>query len=492
MNFLRNNKVLLILFFSAFVLRLILVFTARSIATDGCSYIWLAEDILKGDFKSGINAYLPPLLPILTAGASFIFGNLELSARMVSCLAGSLTIFPLFLLVRDIFDKRVAIVTTIFYIIHPYLLQASAEVLTEALYFFLITSLVYILFKAIKSRKLILFMLVGLIAFLIFLARPEGITVIVLVLGWIWFPNLSKIKKEYRWKLAASFFCLIIYIVALLPFYLHFHKTTGSWKPTLRRVTFLDDRIENESWPDMIKRILKWKISVNVPTLFSDIPQAYYPAFLIPLLFGLINRKSYKGFRAGEGFILSFILFRTFIITIFAGVADRYFYAFVPMALSWAGVGFWEINDRFLRNPKVKIQNIGKEKICTASIIIFCIIVAACLPKGLRPIRANRATQKAVGLWMKGNAGMSEFKIAARKPQEAFYAGAEFYCLKQGKYEDIIKQIREEKADFLIVDKDIKTICPDFWDSMNENDLEPFSSKFEDTNKEIIIYKIIK
>ena len=93
---------------------------------------------------------------------------------------------------------------------------------------------------------------------------------------------------------------------------------------------------------------------------------------------------------------------------------------------------------------------------------------------------------------MKGNAGMSEFKIAARKPQEAFYAGAEFYYLKPGKYEDIIKQIREEKADFLIVDKDIKTICPDFWDSMNENDLEPFSSKFEDTNKEIIIYKIIK
>jgi len=483
---------LIILFLAAFALRSFLVLTARGIATDGCSYLWLAEDIAKGDFQSGINAFLPPLFPILSAGASFIFRNLELSARLVSCLAGSLTIFPLFFLVKDIFNKKVAVVTVIFFIIHPYLLRASAEVLTEATYFFLTTSLAWILWWAIKSRRAVWFLLVGLLAFLTFLARPEGIAIIILVLGWIWFPNFTKIKNEFRWKLAASFFCVIIYILILFPFYLHFQKETGSWKPTLRHVTFLDDKGVDESWSDMIVRIIKWKISPNVPDLFYAVPKAYYPAFLVLLLFGLINRKSFKGFRAGEGYILSFIMFRIFIIITFAGVTDRYFYAFIPMALCWAGVGFWEINDRLLLKSKTSVYRIGGEKISLISIIIMLVIGALCLPKGLKPIRAHRAIQKTVGHWLREHAGKEEFTIAANKPQEAFYAGAKFYSLNKGKYEEIINQLKEAGVDFLIVDKDIDYFCPEFNDKLKESDLEVFSTGFENSDRRIIIYKVIK
>ncbi len=488
----RQKIELLILFLVALALRLFLALTARGLATDGCSYLWLAEDIAKGDFQSGINALLPPLFPILSAGASFIFGNLELSARLVSSLVGSLTIFPLFFLVKDIFNKKVAVVTVIFFIIHPYLMRASAEVLTEATYFFLITSLAWTLWRALKSKRAVWFLLVGLLAFLTFLARPEGIAIIMLILGWIWLPNLSKIKNEFRWKLSASFFCVIIYILILFPFYLHFRKETGSWKPTVRHVTFLDDKGADESWSEMIVRIIKWRISPNVPDLFYAVPKAYYPVFLIPLYFGLIKRKNFKGLRAGEGYILSFIVFRILIIITFAGVTDRYFYAFIPIALCWAGVGFWEINDRLLLKFKTNVYRIGGEKISLISIMILLAIGALCLPKGLKPIRPHREIQKTVGYWLKENAGRKELTIAANKPQEAFYAGAKFYNLEKSHYEEIISQLKKANADFLIVDKDIDDICPEFKDKLKESDLEVFSTAFESSDRKIIIYKVIK
>ena len=128
----RKNRIPFYLFLAAFALRLFLALTAKAVATDSCSYLRLAGDIAKGDFQNGIDAFLPPLFPILSAGLSFLFGDLELSGRMVSCILGSLTVFPLFFLVKDIFSKRAAVVTVIFYIIHPYLLHASGEVLTEA------------------------------------------------------------------------------------------------------------------------------------------------------------------------------------------------------------------------------------------------------------------------------------------------------------------------------------------------------------------------
>ncbi|MBN2181967.1 MAG: glycosyltransferase family 39 protein [Sedimentisphaerales bacterium] len=487
-----QKKILLTLFAAAFALRVILVFTARGIATDGCSYLWLAADIAKGDFRSGINAFLPPLFPILSAGASFIFGNLELSGRMVSCLAGSLTVFPLFLLIKDIFNKKVAVVTVVLFIIHPYMLHASAEVLTEATYFFLTTSLAWLLWKALKNKKAILFLPIGLIIFLTALARPEGTTNILLVFGWIWLTNLSRIKKEFKWKLAASFFCLIVFILVLAPFYLHFQKETGRWKPTLRHIPVIDDKWEHESWLDTTVRVLKYKLGNNVPELFQDLPKAYYPPLLVLLLFGLIKRKSYRGFRAGEGFILSFILFRIFILTVFAGVTDRYFYAFIPIALCWASVGFWEINDRLLQKCKMRPFIIGKEKISRTSIIILLVVGVLCLPKGLMPIRTNRAIQKEVGCWLGENAGMKDFIVAANKHQEAFYAGAKSYILKPGNYEEIIKQIREANADFLILDDSMEKTCPEFMDMIKENDLEVFSTAFENRERGIIIYKVVK
>ena len=78
MRLLSRNKEILILFLVAFGLRLVLVLTAGGIAKDGCAYGWLAIEIARGNFREIFSSILPPLFPILTAGASYIFQDFEL------------------------------------------------------------------------------------------------------------------------------------------------------------------------------------------------------------------------------------------------------------------------------------------------------------------------------------------------------------------------------------------------------------------------------
>ncbi len=485
-----KNRVILYLFLASFFLRLFIVLTAKGIATDGCTYLWLADDIIKGDFQNGINAFLPPLLPILSAGASFFFGELELSGRMVSCVLGALTVFPLFFLVKDIFDRKVAIVTVIFFMIHPYLLRASGEILTEATYFFLTTSLAWILWLAIRRKKAVLFLLTGLVAVLLFFARTEGCVVIFLALGWIWFSGSRKWKEGFRWKFTATCCVLIIYISFLFPFYLHIQGETNNWRPTARRLPFLDDKESTETWSNLVIRVIKGKLYRNVPGLFLAVPQAYYPPFLVLAFFGFIKRKRFKGFRKGEGFILSFAIYRILLMTFFGGVTDRYFYSFVPMALCWSAIGFWEVNDRLLEKYPARKWKFGPELISLYSIMILLIIAGVCLPKGLKPIRSNREIQRKAGYWLKENAGIKNFTVLAYNSQEAFYAGARMQKMVKGSYDDVIIQARAAKADFIIIDKHIDRICPEFKSMVRQDDLEVISTEFEHSDRRIVIYKV--
>lgn len=496
MRLLSRNKEILILFLVTLASRVFLVLTARGIADDGCAYGRLAKEIARGNFYEAFSPTLPPLFPVFTAGASYIFRDFELSGRMVSCLFGSLTVFPLFFLVKNIFDRKIALMTVLFFIVHPYLSQASGEVLTEALYFFLITSIASLSWIAIQKRRGTLFLVVGLLLSLAFLTRFEGFTLIFLVLGWMWLINLPKIRTGIRWKFISSFFCLITFIAVSLPYLFFVHQETGRWQICPHQEKYVDTFFkptgDNQTPLQKAGSVLKRKISAKVPQIPFFLAKAYHPVFLLLLFFGVIRRKRFKGFEIGEAYILSFILLRIAVLVVSAGINERYLYAFVPMALCWAGTGFWEIDYRLQEKFKDKSLSVGRGRVSSFSIIILVVVMAICLPRGLRPIRGHRAIQREVGHWLKENAGQKEFIVVASSPQESFHAGAKWYELKGKTYAEVINNAREKGADFIIIDKDIDKICPDFRDSVKADDLEIFTKEFEKSHKKIVIYKLKK
>ncbi|MGA2916376.1 MAG: glycosyltransferase family 39 protein [Sedimentisphaerales bacterium] len=496
MRLLNKNKEILVLFLVALALRMFLALTARGIATDGCSYALLAKEIASGNFREVFSSILPPLFPAFAAGASYIFRDFELSGRIVSCLFGSLAVFPLFFLAKNIFDKKIALITVLFFVVHPYLSQVSGEVLTEALYCFLVTSIASLSWIAIQRRKMALFLVVGLLLSLAFLTRFEGFFLIFPVLGWIWLTNLLEIRTEIKWKFISSFSCLVMFIIPLSPYLFFVHQETGKWQLTTRQQQYEDAYFKSstdERTPLQVTgSLLKFKIVQNIPQIPFCVAKAYYPAFLLPLFFGLVRRKRIKEFKVGEAYILSFILIRITELIIFAGIIVRYFYAFVPMALCWAGTGFWEIDYRLQEKYKDKNLCIGEDGISRYSVMILVVIMAVCLPIGLRPIEGHRAIQKEVGFWLRQNAGKKDFVIVASSPQESFYAGAKWQELKGSDYSDIINNARKTETDFVIVDKKTDDRHPDFRKSIKPEDLEVFTRKFEDSSRKIVIYKLKK
>ncbi len=257
------------MFLVALALRAFLVLTARGIANDGCAYARLAKEIAGGNFHEAFSSIWPPLFPVFTAGASYIFRDFELSGRIVSCLFGSLTVFPLFFLVRNIFDRKIALITVLFFIVHPYLFQASGEVLTEALYYFFLTSVASLSWIAIQKRRRAPFLVVGLMLSLIFLTRFEGFFLVFLVLGWIWLTNLPKFRTEIRWKLISSFFCLIIFIAAFFPYLFFVRQETGKLQICPRQEqridAFFKPSSDNQTPLQKAGKALKHQISHNVP-----------------------------------------------------------------------------------------------------------------------------------------------------------------------------------------------------------------------------------
>jgi len=492
--FFRNRKIVLVLFIAAFALKLFMVLTAKGVAADGCAYLWLAKALPK--MPSPYYPHYPPFLPILTRLFSYIFGDVELSGRMVSLFLGSLTVFPLFFLVKDIFDRKVAALTVFFYIIHPYLLQASAEVLTEATYFFLLTSIAYLAWVGIQRKKVFLFVPIGILLLLISMTRWEGLLPTFVVTGWLWLYRIRTIRKEWRWKLAASAICLGLLVIFASIFMVLFHQSPARLiriRTNRVKANFLygEDFYEPGLAPYLkIAQRMPRRLLLNFPDALQGLAKSYYPAFLIFLPFGLIKRKRLPRFRLGEAYILSFIMPRYLAFSANIPINDRYLYAFIPMALSWAAVGFWEIDERFSEWGPVQGKASARHWSFLTSSIIILAILGACLPRGLRPIRAHRAWQKEVGRWLKENSGLAEFTIASQKPQEAFYAGAGFHRVTWGSYEDIMLKARSAGADFLIVDRKFDRICPDFWNKLNPQDLELVSHPLAKIDEHAKIYRL--
>jgi len=488
------NGEILLLYLFALGLRVFVVFTAAGIADDGCGYLFLAREIAGGNFHAIFTSVWPPLFPVFSAGASFIFRDLELAGRMVSCIFGSLTVFPLFFLVKSIFDKKTALMTVLFFAVHPYLCQASGEALSEALYFFFVTSVAAVSWFAIRKKKAGLFLPVGLLLLLTGLTRFEGFALIFLVLAWIFAAGLPNLGGNIRWKLASTFFCLIAFAAVLLPYMVSVRRDTGKWQITSRQGHHVKVSLNapGETRTERAKYLLRYKIYPNIRLIPASLAKAYHPVFVPLLFFGLIGRKRLRGFRLGEIYILSFAVFRLTVLTVFAGITERYLYAFVPVTLCWAGAGFWEIDSRFQGRAGDKKLSWGLGGMSRVSMALLLVITVICLPRALKTIRGHRAVQREVGCWLKENAEQREFVVASLSPQIAFHAGAKQCRLEGQTYAELVSNAREDGADFIVADKNLDTICPDFRNSVSPDDLEIFTAGFAMSGRSILVYKLKK
>jgi len=105
-----TNELLFLALFVTAAVRLYLLWQYYCISSDGLGYINAAKDFYAGNIKGGLSSVYPPAYPVLIAALFPSIGDWELAGQILSILCSVLLIFPLYLLFRDAFDQRVALV----------------------------------------------------------------------------------------------------------------------------------------------------------------------------------------------------------------------------------------------------------------------------------------------------------------------------------------------------------------------------------------------
>ena len=235
-----TRRLCLILFLSAFFVRLIYILTLEDkwYFYDTIHYDKAARSILDGEgfgtgyFFSGIKEFekeysLPPAYPIFLAGIYAIFGQDLFAVRIVQSLISAFLTLLIFLIARKVFNVKVALLSGAISILYPLLVFIGGLLYVTALYALLIALFVWFALRSYESENMKFPALAGLFLGLATLAGPILLGFYPLAALWILFalerPLFSRIKTT------AIF--LTVAVLTLIPWGIRNYKIFGKITP---------------------------------------------------------------------------------------------------------------------------------------------------------------------------------------------------------------------------------------------------------------------
>ncbi|MBM3284340.1 MAG: glycosyltransferase family 39 protein [Candidatus Aminicenantes bacterium] len=148
----RPGWILAFLVLLAMALRLLLFHRHQIIEGDGVHYAALARLISReGNFSGAANEYWSNLWPLAIAAFDVFVRDIELAGRLASALFGSLTVIPVFFVAREFLNTRTSLAAASLVVAQPYILRFSVLLYTEAFYTFLLTWVLWLGIRLIRS-----------------------------------------------------------------------------------------------------------------------------------------------------------------------------------------------------------------------------------------------------------------------------------------------------------------------------------------------------
>jgi hypothetical protein len=206
----------------AAVLRLLWIyFVGDVIENEGTGYARLAENLAAAHGYAGItggrDTILPPLYALLIAGASTIIRDHETAARLVSCVAGTAMVWPMYTIARALGGRAAGQFGAGLAAVHGVLIGFSGSTYCESLYFFLLFSGLALLMQSASAVTLVRCLLGGMCFGLAHLVRPEG--AIFFALSLIFFVGGAFIaSRPLRETLARGALISLAFVVVVSPY----------------------------------------------------------------------------------------------------------------------------------------------------------------------------------------------------------------------------------------------------------------------------------
>ena len=217
-----SRKALFTLLAIALLLQILIVAFLPNIADAGdTKQYWSIATNLKhtGHYSfDGVNPtrMRQPLYPLFLAGVRAVFGDSFLPVQIVQIVLNLLTIVVMYLLVMEIWNKRVAFLFLLLMAFYVPLLMTSVTIMTESLFTLLLVASIYFLVLAMKEQHKWLALASGIAVGLGIITRPVVLPLPVVLIAVLCLP-FFRLQPLWRKMVLPSTLVAIGCISVLLP-----------------------------------------------------------------------------------------------------------------------------------------------------------------------------------------------------------------------------------------------------------------------------------
>jgi len=475
---------LFLLVIIALIPRIIVLLQPQIITLDGTLYIKIAKLFSEGKYGGAPGSYFS-LYPFLIFLVQKSIGDWELSGQLISITLGTLTVIPIFLLGRSLYNERIGWLSGLFYITLPNLLRFDSQVIRDPSLWFFITFTIWLVWEGNKQNRPVLFALASVSAGLGAMTRVEGF-ILWGVLGlYVVFRRGREVSFK-RKTLNLSLFILIFpLLLSIIPF--SFKKESDKMAYgemisfSFNFITAHGRTLLNPQDPivtmgektyfslpmisqDSLELASRHRVSLAVSEVIYKFIKSGNLLILLIVL-GIWKRKK-EGFGFSDRYLL-YIFAALFLMSVFYARQLYYFstrhgLTLLLPCLFFAGHGL---------DAVVGILSRGMERLGSGGALIrryllpilTFLLILIFLSQGLGGKGKEKTTIKDAGLWLKENGYQGSLVMGPKEfLRLAFYADGRFVEMPDS-LEKVVESIKRDGVEIVVVDScTIDQDCQDF------------------------------
>ena len=411
---------------------------------DGPEFLGVAQLLLQGEFREALSDPYHPLTAISIALTSAVSGmGLESSGIAVSVLSGGVATAALYLLTRDLFGQRVALVAALLFAVHPEMVEVSSNVQSDGLHLALFLIGALLAWRALESGRFSHALGAGILCGLAYLTRPEGLAIGVILVGWL-LLDLAWGRISWRGFISVTAGFATAVLLFGGPYLVGMRVVKGEWLLTQKK------RIAPIEWslpqPARVAEALTQLGragfgGVRVPYIALALcafrrrrpnrPTLYplsYVALLVPVLLGVQLQEGY--------------------------ISDRHWLVSAALLMPFAAIGSWQVGS-WLKGALPPLH----ERAWAVPAAVGLLVVAV-LAHDLRPqTEPVKRARKQAALWLRAQ---EPYTVAAPRARVAYYAGAPRHVdLNLAPEPDKLDEwLRAQAVDFVIAEAEALPSLP--------------------------------
>ena len=420
-----------------------LIVTTSIIAKDGVTFINYARQFETAPLKTMMNEFQHPGYPWLILAAHMVTGFLHENtsvlswiycAQSVALIFRLLAITILYFIGKHLLGARLSFWAILILVFLPAPAEYGSDALSDWPHLFFLSAGLLLLLKGAMNERWWLFGFAGLAIGAGYLVRPECAMLVVVGSLWLGLQSLSPKNAMSKGKALTALALLLVGFLAIAGPYM---KLKGAVFPKKNVGQFVQSSQQqevhaenNQIVPEVThtSQFTPSHISKALGKLVGNISETLMWFFVPALLIGMHKWFKTRKWHEPEKFFIIVIIVLNVPVMIWlyckhGYMSDRHTLPLLIIPILYVPIGLQELaiwcQKRFTKKIEPSVATNRNERFWF--LVLFLIGVSICVPKLLRPIRAEKQGYRAAAQWLKANTDMAA-TVAVPDKRISFYA----------------------------------------------------------------------